>query len=437
MPHPLPAQVHEEIFNRVKESFWDFHFFDALVASKLRQALKDSNAVDISSKTTDKVVSRYYDEKAFKTPEKKPFLHQIQLIFKTAYVLLLSYREECQREMWCSTSMLLANYPEFAGEDEQELKWLLEFRNMMKLALMIIPARLNKQVLINIAARLEGSKNEYITGGGQKATVTRRVTIYQREGNVVAEVRPKRDASQLDNSSVSSTKKSSGSSRKRIKKIKDVNISPEEVYQLAKGPEVLFPEISATEISTTEISSTASDNASLRLNDPLTLQCVEDLLSFADGLQFSPMLGEGIDSLSPGFWSRTGGVGISLPDSIGTSFGGIGLNHSLSMSVNPTEKRAQGAGRLTNPANLRRHSTGNTSTAIATMNSTMNGIASTARHPMPSASIPATAAPSSDPMTMNKFFSQDFPMMLPLKLARSISWEICSGSIGEDIASFI
>lgn len=92
---------------------------------------------------------------------------------------------------------LITNYPDFAQlADKQELLYLLAFRNIIRIALLIIPPQGNKQLLLNIGGRLEGSGNEYITGTGQKVSVTRRVAIYEQEGKVTCQKKkPKKNPS--------------------------------------------------------------------------------------------------------------------------------------------------------------------------------------------------------------------------------------------------
>lgn len=192
MSRILSPDDQEQIFRTLQSSFSDFAQFQSLVATKLRQAIADSVNIEINVKTVRKVAERYFATDVFKTPEQKVILEQIRTIFKTCYVLILSYSAASQRVMWRDVDTLLQNYPQFRGQDEEELTLLLNFRNMMKVALEVIPARLNKQCLLKVAARLEGSQNEYVTGGGQKPCVTRRVDIYEREGNITAEKRTDR-----------------------------------------------------------------------------------------------------------------------------------------------------------------------------------------------------------------------------------------------------
>lgn len=186
----LPSEVHQEIFGRVKSAFADCLEFDALIADRLKQAISDSNSIEISIKTTKRLAERYYDASAFKTKEQKSLFRHIQLIFKCAYVIILTYHDEGQNMMLKSTDDLLSAFPEFEGIEEEELGYLLNFRNYLKVALLLLPAHLNKDRLMKIAARLEGSQNpEYVTGGGQKAEVDRRVRIYEKEGCIVARKR--------------------------------------------------------------------------------------------------------------------------------------------------------------------------------------------------------------------------------------------------------
>ena len=65
--------------------------------------------------------------------------------------------------------------------DSAELKYLLVYRNMMKIALEIIPSKGHKALLMNICSILEGSGQTYSTGGTQSKATSRRVLIYQQE----------------------------------------------------------------------------------------------------------------------------------------------------------------------------------------------------------------------------------------------------------------
>lgn len=232
---------HEEIFDQIKSSFSDFHLFDFLVAEKLKLAIVDSDNIELNMKTTKKVAERYFDVESFKTNEQKLVWAQIQLIFKSCYVLILSKKDSCQKLFWSDVKTLLEHYPQFESVDAEEQNLLLNFRNMVKVTLLVVPARLNKQCILKIAGRLEGSQNEYITGGGQKPAVTRRVQIYEQEGGITAEKRPERNRVKVEGGSSETGKRSATTFSE--KKVKLVRLHTDEMRFLAKGPSNPFPHL--------------------------------------------------------------------------------------------------------------------------------------------------------------------------------------------------
>ena len=194
MPTTLSQEIHNEVFAAIRRSFGsDFAEFDILVSDKLKQAIKDSNDIEITASSIKKVTERYFDASIFRSPEHKALFSQISLVFKAAYCLLLSYHDYPRSLMWSTTDQLLTEYPQFEDADPLEQQYLLNFRNLVKVSLLVIPARLNKEKILKIAGRLEGSQSpDYITGGGQKKEVHRRVQIYEREGGVSARKRAER-----------------------------------------------------------------------------------------------------------------------------------------------------------------------------------------------------------------------------------------------------
>lgn len=214
----LTSAQHQEIFNQIKSSFSDFCPFDQ-VADQLKKAIIDSDNIELNSKTIQKVAERYFDVKSFKCAEKKLEWVQIQLIFKTCYVLILSHQARSRSLLWDSTDTLIEKYPQFEGIDSEELQLLLNFRNMVKVTLTLIPAKLNKDRILKIASHLEGSQNNYVTGGGQKPAVERRVKIYEQEGNITAAKRPDRKPSATTEYSESGKRKASTTSKKNTKRM--------------------------------------------------------------------------------------------------------------------------------------------------------------------------------------------------------------------------
>eukprot|EP01036_Dinobryon_divergens_P033319 gene33319-43076_t len=186
----LTDEDRENIFETLRVCFSDFPNFDTIVADKLQQLLIDVESTEIDENCTKRITDKYFDTKSFKdTPERKLLFTEIQLIFKCCFVLILKKHLTLQHLKWFTIDELLNVYQHHRSfnnlTDREELQYLLEFRNTLRVALEIIPPAAHKQLLINIAGRLEGSNCvEYITGGGQKPCVQRRVAIYEHEGKV-------------------------------------------------------------------------------------------------------------------------------------------------------------------------------------------------------------------------------------------------------------
>lgn len=195
MTTTLPKEVQNEVFETIKRNFADFPLFDQLVEQNLKIAIEESNDIEINYLSTKRVIERYYDVQSFRSPEQKNILRTINVIFKSCYVLILYYRKIDEPLFLTSVEDLLKEYPQFQGLEVAELSLLLKFRNMLKIALMVIPARKNKQILLKIVGRLEGEQKDYITGGGQTKAVNRRVEIYEKEGGVCAEKKVERSLS--------------------------------------------------------------------------------------------------------------------------------------------------------------------------------------------------------------------------------------------------
>eukprot|EP01038_Epipyxis_sp_PR26KG_P010003 gene10003-13458_t len=196
----LSEDILGDVYETIRRTFSDVHIFDVIIASRLQQAIADSNTMELNILNVKNLISRYYDVESFVSEEQKAILAQIKLIFYTSYVLIKSYHSSSKNLTYNTMEQLLNDYgdkPEFGellnyGDDHPELEYILKFRNYMKIALTIIPARLNKSTLIRIGARLEGSQTEYVTGGGQTSACTRRVIIYEKEGRIIADKRPPR-----------------------------------------------------------------------------------------------------------------------------------------------------------------------------------------------------------------------------------------------------
>jgi len=117
-----------------------------------------------------------------------------RLVFECIFIKLLCLRHDSQTLYFCDMSELLSKYPEFHMiSDQKELNLLLSFRNVLAVALSVIPGKLHKSQLINISTRIgETRHHRYVTGSGEKSATRRRVLIYERESGVLPMPRPPR-----------------------------------------------------------------------------------------------------------------------------------------------------------------------------------------------------------------------------------------------------
>ncbi len=121
----------------------------------------------------------------------KEYFHKFKEIFYTVIILYLSVQPKFQKAFLPDTEALLQCYPQFANVRVSEQFYLLNFRNFMVLSLEVMQAVIhNKNAVLKIAGRLEGSGKEYHTGGCQKPETERRVAIYEHESGVLPMRRP-------------------------------------------------------------------------------------------------------------------------------------------------------------------------------------------------------------------------------------------------------
>lgn len=125
--------------------------------------------------------------------QKRERSDESRLCFEAALVLVLANRPEGQAVQYQCMNRLLREYPEFFETEEIEQTKLLHFRNLMAVALLVIPANHNRAHLLNLITRLtEGRCVKYVTGSGAMRSTRRRVLIYEREGKIVPTIRPPR-----------------------------------------------------------------------------------------------------------------------------------------------------------------------------------------------------------------------------------------------------
>ena len=142
----------------------------------------------LNPKGVKTMMEQYFEVSSYCTKEERALLFNIEVIVKSAVVYYLSNLPEYIIEKLTTTEELLQEYPSFITEEvgPVELEYLLTYRNMMAIALEIIPAKRNKKLLHAICFTLEGSGKTYPTGGTQSNATSRRVLIYEQESNKFA-----------------------------------------------------------------------------------------------------------------------------------------------------------------------------------------------------------------------------------------------------------
>jgi hypothetical protein len=317
MPFQLTEQQQQEIFQTIREAFRDLAYFDQVIADKLRVLIRDTNRIEIDTKTTRKLTERYYDVGGFTTEEDKAILNQLHIVLRTTYVLILSYNPENRALFFKNADELKSHYPQFRDQDDEELRFLLNFRNYMKLALKIIPPRLAKQLLLKVVARLEGSGREYITGGGQKQCVTRRVQIYEKEGDVQPEKRPDRNRRTQELANPAQPAGATTTSRKRnqplslVRGAKLRRLPSDDVQRLTRGPNDPVPVSLSTSTASFGLGKSFSSSSSGIMSLPPSLP------PLGNAGPALPPLGGPPPLMNPSNMGGQGTSGIDLPQSLG------------------------------------------------------------------------------------------------------------------------
>ena len=96
-------------------------------------------------------------------------IDECRLVFEAAFIALLARRQDHGDFFTNTEEELLLEYPEFHGVEvvkkPDRVKVLKEFRNWMKVALILIPADGKKDHLLDLVTRLaEGRHKKYIAG---------------------------------------------------------------------------------------------------------------------------------------------------------------------------------------------------------------------------------------------------------------------------------
>ena len=135
---------------------------------------------------------------SFEAKQQQAIDYEIRLALDACFVLLFYYyyKDSLNELFYTNVEFMTINiYNTLCQDitDVEELQNTINFRNMMKIAMQIIPANSHKGLLLDFVTRLvEGSEKKYITGSGATIETQRRVKIYENEGQVVVAIRPER-----------------------------------------------------------------------------------------------------------------------------------------------------------------------------------------------------------------------------------------------------
>ncbi len=180
----------EAIIHELRNAFADFFDFETLAIPPLENLLNNIPSSLIIS-TTSILKDNKVDKKRFQNKEAKKDQDLLRTILACCHVLLYRKTEEAQRYFW-DLKQFFNHYPEYfhlwksAINDDgngncHDVLYLLNYRNFLVLALKLLPPDRTKGLAIQIAYRLEGSKEIYVLGSGQRDGATRREDIYYKE----------------------------------------------------------------------------------------------------------------------------------------------------------------------------------------------------------------------------------------------------------------
>lgn len=132
------------------------------------------------------ILSKYFHVGEF--VQDKNLNSKIQEVVVCCIILLI--RPISKLLLITTVDELKAQYPSFrAIKDEEEIAYLIKFRNHMCIALQVIVASSHKRLLMTCAGRLEGSNRSDFTSQSNRGYVQRRALIYECESGVKS--RPK------------------------------------------------------------------------------------------------------------------------------------------------------------------------------------------------------------------------------------------------------
>lgn len=163
--------------------------------NKLIAHLRSTPTVFINHHYIRNILKTYFDQSYLKKLTETHRKIIVKAIFISAIIrfLILSMKDDFAD---FTKDQFVEKYPEFETvESKWELLALIRFERALSIALQYLQGKGNKQLLLSIAAHLEGSNMQYVTGGQPSPGTKRRVLIFERLSGVRPVKRAKRDES--------------------------------------------------------------------------------------------------------------------------------------------------------------------------------------------------------------------------------------------------
>lgn len=161
--------------------------------NKLVSHLRTTPTVFINHHYIRNILKTYFDSPYLKKLTETHRKITVKAIFISAVIrhMILSTVQDFAD---VSRDSFLEKYPEFETvESKWELLALIRFERALSVALSFLQGKGNKQLLLSVAAHLEGSNMQYVTGGQPSPGTRRRVLMFERLSGVRPAKRAKRD----------------------------------------------------------------------------------------------------------------------------------------------------------------------------------------------------------------------------------------------------
>jgi hypothetical protein len=251
-----------------------------------------------------------------------------RLCFEAVCLLLFSRRDYLCHDFLFNEEDFLEYYPEYAPAlvGQQEYIALFKFRNLMKMAMHIIPPLHNKNHLLDLVTRLvEGKDVRHVTGTGATKATKARVGIILKEGNLVVPRRPPR----LTYSSSSQKQKKPSSGRKKAKSQRGVSQPSSDVKRKRGRPRK--DSVASDEPADSPINGILSrHNSNTSMTDPFNLHPATKKARLGLGLQISPS--NSVDSQQPMAQTRSATEALfNYSNTVATSMDQSGYDYYTSL----------------------------------------------------------------------------------------------------------